>query len=699
MPQSTSSSSSLAFLSSQLEETRANQMKERSKRTLELMKTAVEWKSWEELRTLTKAFQVYLKEVRETDQRRKRDLQTSVSRVWAARHQLAKADRHKDEAIAQAELLSTGNDGLRNQLEFDARQFVALLQSCAHLERQLAELRQRYHEEAEGEQAVGTYASEAPSASSSCFVPMSRISEASSGSPKDVPLEAGSVSICDDRQSSSKHAELQRGWVYCEGDTDTQTSELQTGKALNAEAKGAALKAPAEMEAVPGGAHWAHDNPMATAAEPTAAQEEDDFGGQSPFGNTQLSETSTVVAMSPSDAWNSPSGRDARVEALRVLFALADLKKKLQLCSAARDTSFSTTDGTPGRVSPGNAHVEDAEDVSAIETGTSRSSVGHSSAATLGEPLRGRANGKLILGPRVSFASQSRCSQEQEEGGQESPSSPFLRPSVLAAEEASRFASMKTLQVEAASDASLCKEEAREEESCAKVEPKRSRPPTRYTVHSVSQLVGRIPGAAVVGGAVVPTAAALSLSHRSHTGFLEQPRNFRQTLPGRMGSHAQRSLAGSATNSSPQSYDRNTPEREPSSGQSALPVIPPLPMRSWPEHQRSPAATSRQPPGTGGTIGDVERQPDASYVATIKLVRELNNRKVPTATSQTELARKEAHQLAGSRATCREKPMTRDINGSTPRQRQRGDEEQSTKVEPFVAVWQMLMRLCNAENT
>ncbi|CAL1162392.1 unnamed protein product [Cladocopium goreaui] len=671
MPQSTSSSSSLAFLSSQLEETRANQMKERSKRTLELMKTAVEWKSWEELRTLTKAFQVYLKEVRETDQRRRRDLQTSVSRVWAARHQLAKADRHKDEAIAQAELLSTGNDGLRNQLEFDARQFVALLQSCAHLERQLAELQQRYHEEAEGEQAIGTYESEAPSASSSCFGAMSRISEVSSGSrSKDAPalggVEAGSVnSTCDDRQSSSKHAGLQRGLVHCEGDTDTQTSELQTG-ALNEEieSKGAKEAVLTEMatEAVPGRAHWAH-NPMETAAAPTAAQEEDDFGGQSPFGNTQLSETSTVVAMSPSDAWNSPSSKDARVEALRVLSALADLKKKLQLCSAARvvlpDTSFSTTDGTPGRASPGNAHVEDAEDVSAIETGTSRSSVGHSSAATLGEPLRGRANGKLILGPRVSFASQSRCSQEQEGDGQESPSSPFLRPSVLAAEEASRFASMKTLQ--ASSDASLCKEEAKEEESCAKVEPQRSRPPTRYTVHSVSQLVGG------------PTAA--SLSHRS-AGFLEQTRNFRQTLPGTMGSHAQRSLPGSGTNRSPQSYDRNLQERELSSGQSALPVIPPLPMR--PEHQPSPAATSRQPPGTGGKIGDVERKPDASYVATIKLVQELNNRKVPTATSQTELARKEAHQPATSRATCREKPMTRDIN-ETPRQKQRGDEEQSTK--------------------
>ncbi|CAL1162394.1 unnamed protein product [Cladocopium goreaui] len=683
MPQSTSSSSSLAFLSSQLEETRANQMKERSKRTLELMKTAVEWKSWEELRTLTKAFQVYLKEVRETDQRRRRDLQTSVSRVWAARHQLAKADRHKDEAIAQAELLSTGNDGLRNQLEFDARQFVALLQSCAHLERQLAELQQRYHEEAEGEQAIGTYESEAPSASSSCFGAMSRISEVSSGSrSKDAPalggVEAGSVnSTCDDRQSSSKHAGLQRGLVHCEGDTDTQTSELQTG-ALNEEieSKGAKEAVLTEMatEAVPGRAHWAH-NPMETAAAPTAAQEEDDFGGQSPFGNTQLSETSTVVAMSPSDAWNSPSSKDARVEALRVLSALADLKKKLQLCSAARvvlpDTSFSTTDGTPGRASPGNAHVEDAEDVSAIETGTSRSSVGHSSAATLGEPLRGRANGKLILGPRVSFASQSRCSQEQEGDGQESPSSPFLRPSVLAAEEASRFASMKTLQ--ASSDASLCKEEAKEEESCAKVEPQRSRPPTRYTVHSVSQLVGGIPGAAVAGGAVVPTAA--SLSHRS-AGFLEQTRNFRQTLPGTMGSHAQRSLPGSGTNRSPQSYDRNLQERELSSGQSALPVIPPLPMR--PEHQPSPAATSRQPPGTGGKIGDVERKPDASYVATIKLVQELNNRKVPTATSQTELARKEAHQPATSRATCREKPMTRDIN-ETPRQKQRGDEEQSTK--------------------
>ena len=31
-------------------------------------------------------------------------------------------------ASSQAELLSTGNDGLRNQLEFDVRQFVALLQ-------------------------------------------------------------------------------------------------------------------------------------------------------------------------------------------------------------------------------------------------------------------------------------------------------------------------------------------------------------------------------------------------------------------------------------------------------------------------------------------------------------------------------------------------------------------------------------------
>lgn len=168
--------------------------------------------------------------------------------------------------------------------------------------------RQRYHEEAEGEQAIGTYESEAPSASSSCFGAMSRISEVSSGSrSKDAPalggVEAGSVnSTCDDRQSFSKHAGLQRGLVHCEGDTDTQTSELQTG-ALNEEieSKGAKEAVLTEMatEAVPGRAHWAH-NPMETAAAPTA-QEEDDFGGQSPFGNTQLSETSTVVAMSPSD--------------------------------------------------------------------------------------------------------------------------------------------------------------------------------------------------------------------------------------------------------------------------------------------------------------------------------------------------------------------------------------------------------------
>ena len=36
---------------------------------------------------------------------------------------------------SQAELLRTGNDGLRNQLEFDARQFVALLQTLGFVTR------------------------------------------------------------------------------------------------------------------------------------------------------------------------------------------------------------------------------------------------------------------------------------------------------------------------------------------------------------------------------------------------------------------------------------------------------------------------------------------------------------------------------------------------------------------------------------
>ena len=82
-------------------------------------------------------------------------------------------------------------------------------------------------------------------------------------------------------------------------------TELQTCKALNGEidSTGAKEAVLTEMatEGVPGRAHWAQDNPLETDAAPTAAQEEDDFGGQSPFGNTQLSETSTVVAMSPSD--------------------------------------------------------------------------------------------------------------------------------------------------------------------------------------------------------------------------------------------------------------------------------------------------------------------------------------------------------------------------------------------------------------
>eukprot|EP00913_Durusdinium_trenchii_P019224 g18066.t1 len=57
-----SASSSFAALSYQLEEARTKQLKERSKRALELMKAAVEWKSWDELQTLSKAFQGYLEE-------------------------------------------------------------------------------------------------------------------------------------------------------------------------------------------------------------------------------------------------------------------------------------------------------------------------------------------------------------------------------------------------------------------------------------------------------------------------------------------------------------------------------------------------------------------------------------------------------------------------------------------------------------
>lgn len=86
-----SGGSSLASLSCQLEESAANQLKERSKRALELMKVAVKWKSWEELRTLSKAFQAYLEdmrarenwicgmqELREDDLQRKRDLETTL---------------------------------------------------------------------------------------------------------------------------------------------------------------------------------------------------------------------------------------------------------------------------------------------------------------------------------------------------------------------------------------------------------------------------------------------------------------------------------------------------------------------------------------------------------------------------------------------------------------------------------------------
>ncbi|CAK9082280.1 unnamed protein product [Durusdinium trenchii] len=669
-----SASSSFAALSYQLEEARTKQLKERSKRALELMKAAVEWKSWDELQTLSKAFQGYLEEIRETDLCRKTDLETSISRVWAARGQLAKADRHKDEAKMQAELIHASNVDLRHQLEFDARQFVALLQSCAHLERQLATLRQKCIEEAdqtppkaESHDATGCTSRSAPQRGAFPAEPVTCATHVQlTLGPRDV---CGKVMLSKDRCSSN--------FAEAVSSPAAGPSQSEGIAQVSAEAEQAATEEAAATVFA------------AVAAAETAIDEEE----QSPAG-MQPSEASTALELSPEQK-NPPSREDSngRKEALLVLSALADLKKKLQLCSAARDTSISTCDGTPALMepaSPGNAQAEDTEDVvSTVET-PPHSSAGPSPGATLEDLLRS-GNQEYASPARRLFCEATKA------GGEDlpclDPPSPNLRPSVLAAEEALRWATMRD---GAQANARLLAGMTRAEDCFGEIgaHSKSQTSQQRHVVQTAKQPVASFFSAVAHGGTTfAPTlsTSSVSSSRSVPAGASELDRTLRlmsrssgpvvsRTLRGALGPLHSEAQGSPASSTSGPGQCAGSPEKLQQQGVAVSPsAVPSLPMRS--ALPATGTVSARGQRNAGGQGEAPEGRADAAYVATVQLVKELGKVKVSSATSQKQKSlQKEVSQSGASRATCRERPMDRERSSSPSRRSRRSEaQDQSTK--------------------
>ncbi|CAJ1431809.1 unnamed protein product [Effrenium voratum] len=600
---SVSSVSSLAALSQQIEESRAQQLQERSARALELMQTAVEWKSWEELRTLTKAFQCYLQEIRETDQQRKRDFETSLSRVRAARDQLATAKWHKEEATSEADIMTKDNAELRRQLQFDARQFVALLQSCAHLEKQLAVLKQADDCIAEDEGEVA----------------------ASSPQPEDLEGELAASSQPAKADPGAKFAEA----TEREGAPVAETAAETTAELMSPEGAPGAAQEPAHSPSE------AQPSDVSTALAPSPAASPPATPG--PAASKQAA--SPDVEPQPEAMATEPAitHTDVQKDAIHVLSTLAELKKRLQLC-APRDASISTCDGTPALrdlASPGNTLAEDAEDAaSAADTGASRTS----------EPPHGLSQEPQEPTPQAGPGRQERL-QATLASPSDAESSPLLRPSVLAATEAARWAAVKNLPKAPASLRAGMTQEDSEEVA-------RTSRPSRYISYVVR---GQVPmalepitmaAATVCSPRRLTTASDHSPTRPTGAAGTAEPSYARRPVPSAVSAAPQtrrgawpqdgRSPAGSPVRlglpNTPESPDKSA-----QSGQtSQLPAVPPLPQAKL-----SPQRAGLQEPGPAGKADlqsprgkPAEARADASYVATIQLVKDLNRGKVPSATSK-----------------------------------------------------------------
>ncbi|CAE7843701.1 GONST4 [Symbiodinium necroappetens] len=318
------------------------------------MRTAVEWKSWEELRTLTKAFQRYLEEIRETDLRRRRDIEANLSRVSAARDQLANVTAHKTEATEEVARLSADNVDLRRQLEFDARQFVALLQSCAHLEKQLGDLRKGKDRDPGKEPTAETGESDE--------VGLQRDVK----SEKEVPLGATlpdpvrSDSSSNSRSLCRRAASAAGVEAASEHEAPSMPPSIRSGNCGTAQSASG-------LDASPTASLQTPDASPATVVAPGDA-----LPAASPCSRSQTSEATSQTK-------NQRLLRDLPLDALGMLQSLVAVKQHLlQLQTAQGEPAVSTSDGTPARKDPTSPeHGQDDDSTStAMDSGTSRSSGG-----------------------------------------------------------------------------------------------------------------------------------------------------------------------------------------------------------------------------------------------------------------------------------------------------------------------------------
>lgn len=652
--------SSLAGLSHRLEESRARQLQERSSQALQLMRTAVEWKSWEELRTLTKAFQRYLEEIRETDLRRRRDIEANLSRVSAARDQLANVTAHKTEATEEVARLSADNVDLRRQLEFDARQFVALLQSCAHLEKQLGDLRKGKDRDPGKEPTAETGESDE--------VGLQRDVK----SEKEVPLGATLPDPVRSDSSSNSRSLCRRAASAAgasEHEAPSMPPSIRSGNCGTAQSASG-------LDASPTASLQTPDASPATVVAPGDA-----LPAASPCSRSQTSEATSQTK-------NQRLLRDLPLDALGMLQSLVAVKQHLlQLQTAQGEPAVSTSDGTPARKDPTSPeHAQDDDSTStAMDSGTSRSSGG-------GQAHSG-CEGPRAMQPEEQNLTKGMLSEElpgsPRPSGRPCDVASPLRPSALAAAEAARWAQVKHPQPAAP----------------MLWEPVASEPRTA-TESIVSQ-----PLASSKGMLLTPTKNILtsSLSPAALPGW--QPPDSTMMSPAsqvtpdhqcRGHGHA----GGSPARSPVRSQVRAGPSPAPGIAQTPpdsaeplrasfkqLPAVPPLPCQSPRSPCGAPAHASPAPKyGSSRTtlqtsspgLRDSTRnaRADASYVATVQLVRELNNGNVPAATASSGppkpykgLPQKEVQKLIVERAKRREAPMSRNAGeapartNSKPRER------------------------------
>ncbi|CAE7819002.1 GONST4 [Symbiodinium sp. CCMP2592] len=641
--------SSLAGLSHRLEESRARQLQERSSQALQLMRTAVEWKSWEELRTLTKAFQRYLEEIRETDLRRRRDIEANLSRVCAARDQLANVTAHKTEATEEVARLSADNVELRRQLEFDARQFVALLQSCAHLEKQLGVLRKGKERDPGKEPIAETGESEELGLQTDVK------------SEREVPLGAtlpdpvGSDSSSKSRPLCRRAASAAGGEAASEREVASMPPSLRSGNCCTAQSASG-------LDASPTASLQTPDASPATVVAPGDA-----LPAASPCSRSQTSEPMSQTK-------NPRLLQDLPLDALGMLQSLVAVKQHLlQLQTAQGEPAFSASDGTPARKDPTSPeHGQDDDSTStAMDSGTSRSSGG-------GHAPSGCEGG----GPRTMQREEQNLAKgtlPQELPGSPRPNSrpcdvaSPLRPSALAAAEAARWAQVKHAQPavplmwEPVASEPRAATESIASQPVASSKSMLSTPTKSILTSSMSPAA--LPGRQPPDSTMMSPTSQVTPGHqcRGHGRVAGSPAR----SPVRSQVRAGQSPAPGIIQTPPDSTERLRASFK------QLPAVPPLPCQSPRSPRGAPAHASPAPKygSNRTTLQTSSPRPqdstrsaraDASYVATVQLVRELNNGNVPAATASSGppkpykgLPQKEVQKLIVERAKRREAPMSR----------------------------------------